>query len=163
IWPFQSQNWGTIKNYLLYRTLPEPLRVDGREMQVWVRKDLAASGSVQPGESSGGAVKLVAQDAIGGPGAEAGRLDQPRGITVDDIGNGRRALTTDGSAAGNAAATLGFYGPRAVAVDERGSVYIADTGNKRIVVTDGDGVFLYQWGHGGNEPGAFNEPIGLAV
>jgi sugar lactone lactonase YvrE len=212
-------------------------------MQVWVRKDLAASGSAQPGESSGGAVKLVSQQIIGsGPGAEAGQLDQPRGIAVDqqgnvyvadmsnnriqvfgpdgawlrtigsagsgdgqfneprgvavdgkgnlyvadtwnarvqkfdssgkflkswgtgnDIGNGRRALTTDGTEAGNAAAPLGFYGPRAVAVDERGQVYIADTGNKRIVVTDSEGNFLYQWGHAGNEPGAFNEPIGVAM
>jgi sugar lactone lactonase YvrE len=81
----------------------------------------------------------------------------------NDIGNGRFALTTDGTEAGNAAAPLGFYGPRAIAVDERGYVYIADTGNKRIVVTDGEGNFLYQWGHAGNEPGAFNEPIGIAV
>src|SRR5215213_127555 len=243
LWPFQPENFATIKNYLLYRQLPEPLRLDGREMQVWVRKDLAGGGGVPSGESSGGAVKLVAQQVIGsGPGAEAGQLDQPRGATIDtqgnlyvadmtnnrievfgpdgkalrsigsagsgegqfqeprgiavdsqgnlyvadtwnarvqkfdpsgkflkswgtgnDIGNGRFALTTDGTEAGNAAAPLGFYGPRAIAVDERGNVYVADTGNKRIVVTDSEGKFLYQWGHAGNEPGAFNEPIGIAV
>ena len=48
LWPFQSENFATIKNYLLYRQLPEPLRLDGREMQVWVRKDLAGSGE-RPG------------------------------------------------------------------------------------------------------------------
>ena len=243
LWPFQAEHFATIKNYLLYRQLPDPLRLDGREMQVWVRKDLVGSGSAQASESNGGAVKLVAQDVIGsGPGAEPGQLDQPRGVTIDkqgnlyvadmannrvqvfgpdgkslrtigsagsgegqfqeprgiavdsqgnlyvadtwnarvqkfdpsgkflkswgtgnDIGNGRFALTTDGTEAGNAAAPLGFYGPRAIAVDERGNVYIADTGNKRIVVTDGEGKFLYQWGHAGNEPGAFNEPIGIAI
>jgi uncharacterized protein (TIGR03663 family) len=243
LWPFQSENFASIKNYLLYRQLPDPLRLDGREMQVWVRKDLSGGGGDPAGESSGGAVKLVAQAVIGsGPGAAAGQLDQPRGATIDaqgnlyvadmvnnriqvfgpdgaalrtigaagsgegqfqeprgiavdsqgnlyvadtwnarvqkfdssgkflkswgsgnDIGNGRFALTTDGTEAGNAAAPLGFYGPRAIAVDERGNVYIADTGNKRVVVTDSEGQFLYQWGHAGNEPGAFNEPIGIAV
>jgi sugar lactone lactonase YvrE len=243
LWPFQVENFATIKNYLLYRQLPDPLRLDGREMQVWVRKDLAASGNAQAAETTGGAVKLVAQEVIAsGPGAAPGQLDQPRGAAIDDqgnlyvadmannriqvfgpdgrslrtigsagsgegqfqeprgiavdrqgnlyvadtwnarvqkfdssgkflkswgsgndIGNGRFALPTDGTEAGNAAAPLGFYGPRAIAVDERGSVYIADTGNKRIVVTDSEGTFLYQWGHAGNEPGAFNEPIGVAV
>ena len=61
LWPFQAENFATIKNYLLYRQLPDPLRLDGREMQVWVRKDLAGGGDTQAGESSGGAVKLVAQ------------------------------------------------------------------------------------------------------
>ncbi|HEU5101218.1 MAG TPA: NHL repeat-containing protein, partial [Roseiflexaceae bacterium] len=243
LWPFQAENFATIKNYLLYRQLPDPLRLDGREMQVWVRKDLAGASSAEAGATSGGAVKLVAQNVIAsGPGAAPGQLDQPRGAAVDgqgnlyvadmvnnriqvfgpdgrslrtigsagsgegqfqeprgvavdrqgnlyvadtwnarvqkfdssgkflkswgsgnDIGSGRFALPTDGTEAGNAAAPLGFYGPRAVAVDERGSVYIADTGNKRIVVTDSEGNFLYQWGHAGNEPGAFNEPIGVAV
>ncbi|HEX9440388.1 MAG TPA: NHL repeat-containing protein, partial [Roseiflexaceae bacterium] len=242
VWPFQKENLTTVKNYLLYRTLPEPLQLYGREMQVWVRKDLAASGGEQAGAPSGGAVKLVAQAAIGGPGQEPGQLDQPRGIAVDrqgnvyvadtgnnriqvygpdgaplrtigspgggdgqfneprgiavdrqgnvyvtdtwnarvqkfdssgkflkswgtgdDIGEGKRATMTNGDAAANAANPLGLFGPRGIAVDDQGNVYIADTGNKRIVVTDGEGKFLYQFGHLGSEPGAFNEPIGVAV
>jgi sugar lactone lactonase YvrE len=77
--------------------------------------------------------------------------------------SGRLLTMTDGTEAGNAAAPLGFYGPRGVAVDKQGNVYIADTGNKRIVVTDGEGNFLYQWGSAGAGPGQFSEPIGLAL
>jgi sugar lactone lactonase YvrE len=211
-------------------------------MQVWVRKDLVASGEAATSAPSNGAVKLVAQDIVGSPGNGDGQLTDPRGVAVDakgnvyvadtgnnrvevfgpdgkfvrafgsfgggdgqfneprgiaadtqgniyvadtwnarvvkfdangkflkpwgtgnDIGSGRRATMTDRTAAGNAAAPLGFYGPRGIALDAQGNVYIADTGNKRIVVTNGEGTFLYQWGFEGNEPGAFNEPIGVAV
>ena len=242
VWPFRAENWTTMKNYLLYRQLPDPLQIYGREMQVWLRKDLAAGGDVTASGPSGGAVKLVAQDVIGSAGSGEGQLNDPRGIAVDakgniyvgdtgnhrieifgadgkpiraigslgngdgqfnephgiavdgqgniyvadtwnarvvkldsngtflkswgtgnDIGSGRRALMTDRTVAGNEAAPLGFYGPRGVAVDAQGNVYVADTGNKRIVVTDSEGKYLYQWGHEGNEPGAFNEPIGVAV
>ena len=242
LWPFQPENFATIKNYLLYRQLPEPLRLDGREMQVWVRKDLAgerrrpageferrrgqacraggdrqrprrgvrparpaarrcdrSQGNVYVADMANNRIQVFGPDGkalrtIGSAGSGEGQFQEPRGIAVDsqgnlyvadtwnarvqkfdpsgkflkswgtgnDIGNGRFALTTDGTEAGNAAAPLGFYGPRAIAVDERGNVYIADTGNKRIVVTDSEGKFLYQWGHAGNEPGAFNEPIGIA-
>ena len=35
-----------------------------------------------------------------------------------------------------------FWGPRDVAVDDNGHVYVADTGNKRIVVFDTEGQFI---------------------
>lgn len=80
-----------------------------------------------------------------------------------DFGEGRVAAVTDGTEAGNAAVPLGFFGPRGIAVDGNGNVYIADTGNKRIVVTDNNGKYLYQWGSFGSAPGQFSEPIGVAV
>ena len=42
-----------------------------------------------------------------------------------------------------------FYGPRGLAVDGQGRVYVADTGNKRIVIYDGAGNYLGEFG----EPG----------
>ena len=57
----------------------------------------------------------------------------------DDFGEGRRATDTTGDAQNNADNPLGFYGPRNVLVVGN-NVYIADTGNKRIVVTDRDGI-----------------------
>ena len=56
-----------------------------------------------------------------------------------------------------------FWGPRGIAVDSQGRVFVADTGNKRIAVFDEDGNFLAQFGTGGFDPGQFDEPVGVAV
>jgi DNA-binding beta-propeller fold protein YncE len=58
---------------------------------------------------------------------------------------------------------FGLWGPRGIAVDERGRVFVADTGNKRILVFTENGSFLSQIGQGGMDPGEFEEPVGLAV
>ena len=76
---------------------------------------------------------------------------------------GRLATITGGDRESNEANPMGFYGPRGVAVDAQGNVYIADTGNRRIVVTDDEGEYLYQWGYAGSEAGAFNEPTDVDV
>ncbi|MCX6014930.1 MAG: TIGR03663 family protein [Chloroflexales bacterium] len=85
------------------------------------------------------------------------------GTGDQDFGEGRTAAMTDGSIDGNAANPLGFFGPRGIAAGADGHIYLADTGNKRIVVTDDKGTFLYQWGSYGAAEGQFNEPIGVAV
>jgi DNA-binding beta-propeller fold protein YncE len=56
-----------------------------------------------------------------------------------------------------------FWGPRGIAVDSQGRVFVADTGNKRIAVFDEDGSFLTEFGSGGLDPGQFDEPVGVAV
>ncbi len=58
-----------------------------------------------------------------------------------------------------------FWGPRDVAVDGEGRIYIADTGNKRIRVyalENGQAVHHYDIGSGGSGPGELDEPSGLA-
>jgi sugar lactone lactonase YvrE len=85
------------------------------------------------------------------------------GSGAEDLGEGRRATMTQGTTQGNAANPLGFFGPRGIALDGKGNVYIADTGNKRIVVTDTEGNFKYQWGTAGADVGAFNEPTAVGV
>ncbi|MBC8162603.1 MAG: NHL repeat-containing protein, partial [Roseiflexaceae bacterium] len=244
-WLFDRAHWADTFRFVIWRELPEPLRIDGREMQVWVRKDLAPSaGAVSDaGGSATGTLRLLAEQSYGVPGSESGALNEPRGVAVDaqgnlyvadtgnnrvniydsqgtllrsfgsfgtgegqfneprgialdaagniyvadtwnariakfdnqgnflaawgtgnqDFGNGRVATATDRTQAGNAAAPLGLFGPRGVAVDAQGYVYIADTGNRRIVVTDGQGNFRYQWGYEGSGDGQFNEPISVAV
>ncbi len=239
LWPFQRENWPALGRYLLFRQLPDPLVPGAREVEVWLRRDLAG-GSGQGTSAISAAtpsLRLIAQDELrlssgggatgvvvspqgnilvadtlnhrievfapdgtlirqfGGQGAALDQFYEPRGIAVDaqgnlyvadtwnarivkydpsfrpiaswgggdfDLGDGRRATITEGDPARNAAAPLGLFGPRGVAVDADGNVYIADTGNKRIVVTTGDGAFLYQFGSAGSAPGAFNEPTSLA-
>jgi DNA-binding beta-propeller fold protein YncE len=56
-----------------------------------------------------------------------------------------------------------FWGPRGVAVDSQGHVFVADTGNKRIVIFDEDGNYLTDFGTAGLDAGQFDEPVGVAV
>ncbi|HEX9334027.1 MAG TPA: flippase activity-associated protein Agl23 [Anaerolineales bacterium] len=56
-----------------------------------------------------------------------------------------------------------FWGPRGVAVNSQGHVFVADTGNKRIVVFDSDGKYITDFGTAGLDPGQFDEPVGVAV
>ena len=62
--------------------------------------------------------------------------------------------------------TDGFWGPRDVAIDDAGRIYIADTGNKRVRVyqiENAEAVFRYDIGSGGSGPGELDEPSGLAI
>jgi uncharacterized protein (TIGR03663 family) len=245
LWPFDRSHWPDTFKYIMYRELPEPLRLNGREMEVWVRRDLATTGAADTSGSaavSSDMVKLVAERVVGlapdgttqlvqprgvvvdqqgntyvsdtdndrilvfGPdgavartigsfGSGEGQFNEPRGLALDTEGNiyvadtwnarivkldsegnfltawgegqqnqnGQLATITDRTEAGNQANPMGFYGPRSVAVDAQGNVYIADTGNRRIVVTNSEGEFQYQWGYEGETPGLFEEPSALAL
>jgi uncharacterized protein (TIGR03663 family) len=55
----------------------------------------------------------------------------------------------------------GMWGPRGIAVDSNGHVFVADTGNKRILSFDENGNFLLQIGTEGSSIGQFEEPVGL--
>jgi uncharacterized protein (TIGR03663 family) len=240
-WVADSNNWATWGRYLLFRELPAPLRLDGREIQIWFRRDLVPNTSEPAGDPTTNAVvRLVPQQVIEGRGAGQfaeprglavdtqgqmyvsdlaghrvqvlsrqgqllrtigqrgagdGDFNEPRGLAIDregnlyvadtwnariakfspdgqfikawgsgdqDFGEGRRA-TINNTDADNQSRPLGFFGPRSIAIDQQGNVFIADTGNKRIVVTDREGNYLYQWGRAGSAPGEFNEPTGIAV
>jgi DNA-binding beta-propeller fold protein YncE len=56
-----------------------------------------------------------------------------------------------------------FWGPRSIVIGKDGLLYVTDTGNKRIEVFDQNGTFVRTFGGGGEDPGLFNEPVGLAM
>jgi uncharacterized protein (TIGR03663 family) len=121
-------------------------------------------------------------DNAGCQGNGAGQFNEPWGvgvgpdgsIYVSDTWNHRvQKFDADGKfvtmwggfadTGGALGAEATFWGPRGLAVDPQGNVYVADTGNKRIQKFDADGKFLSQYGGVGVEPGQFNEPVGVAV
>jgi len=56
-----------------------------------------------------------------------------------------------------------LHDPRHLAVDAQGNVYVADTGNVRIVKISPSGQQLAAWGSKGDGMGQFHEPTGVAV
>jgi DNA-binding beta-propeller fold protein YncE len=57
----------------------------------------------------------------------------------------------------------GFWGPRAVTVDDEGRIYVADTGNKRVRVYTETGAYVRDIGGAGTSVGQLEEPVGLAI
>jgi DNA-binding beta-propeller fold protein YncE len=55
-----------------------------------------------------------------------------------------------------------FLHPQAIAVDDDGYVYIADSDNNRVRKFTADGHFVTEWGKKGTGPGEFNSPTGIA-
>jgi tripartite motif-containing protein 71 len=56
-----------------------------------------------------------------------------------------------------------LFGPRSVAIDAAGNLYMSDTGNHRIIKYSSGGSFLKAWGKKGKGVGEFIEPFGVAV
>ena len=56
-----------------------------------------------------------------------------------------------------------FNQPWGIAVDDSGSVYVADTFNHRIQKFSSSGEFLTRWGSFGSANSSFNQPGGIAV
>jgi DNA-binding beta-propeller fold protein YncE len=68
-----------------------------------------------------------------------------------------RAIGSRGSGTGQ------FTAPRAIAIGDDGLWYVADSGNQRIQVLDGEGNVVRMWGSSGTGAGQFQEPWGIAV
>lgn len=120
---------------------------------------------------------LLATAAQGGPLA----FHEPWGVAADTAGNvyvsdtwNHRIVKLDANLQfvkawgqlavnGRPNSPLDLYGPRGIAVDKDGSIWVADTGDARIVHFDANGNPLGAFGSRGSAPGQFNEPVGLAI
>lgn len=118
------------------------------------------------------------ENQIGQPGA----FNQPWGIATDKDGNVYVADTWNHriqkfDANGKFIKTWGengdtrgiaqdqptkFYGPRGIVLDAQASVYVTDTGNKRVLKFTSNGDPLGQYGGLGTDNGMFQEPVGIA-
>jgi DNA-binding beta-propeller fold protein YncE len=56
-----------------------------------------------------------------------------------------------------------LFGPRDIAIDPEGNLWVTDTGNNRLLKYSQDGESLGIYGGKGSGPGQFSEPVGLAV
>jgi sugar lactone lactonase YvrE len=160
-WPFQPSHWSTLTKYMLYRELP--LELDGRNMEVFVRRDLA------PGGGAGQAAQVPTETVVAETLLVEGQLNNPRGMARDNQGNlyiadaGNHRIVVLGPD-GTQVRTIGSIGngdgqlnePSGVSVDDDGNVYVADTWNGRVVKFDGEGTFLKSWGKG---EVAFGDPF----
>ena len=83
-------------------------------------------------------------------------LYTPAGMLLSRFGAGG-GNGSPGSGAGE------FNHPEAVAVDDAGDMYVADTDNNRIVELSPAGAVLAQWGSRGMADGRFHSPTGIAL
>jgi sugar lactone lactonase YvrE len=134
----------------------------GRIAMVFGRKPESITVPSMPPESR----PAPSANAFGGRGPGAGVLGDNFGLPADVAwdGDGNIFVADGHGSAGNAriakfdkngrfVKTWGSYGsgegqfntPHAIAVDAKGTVYVADRGNKRIQVFDGDGNFKTQY------------------
>jgi DNA-binding beta-propeller fold protein YncE len=104
----------------------------------------------------------------GGRGGGTFGLREPCGVAiredavyVADTWNGRvQSFTLEGKWK---AAARDLFGPRGITVAPDGTVWVTDTGNKRLVAFDSELKQLRTIGHLGNGPLEFSDPVGIAA
>ena len=168
IWGSQGKGNGQFQD-------PRGIAVDG-EGNVYVVD--SNNHRIQKFDSNG---KFLAQ--WGSEGTGPGQFKEPWGIAVDAEGNVYVADTWNhriqkfdsegnfllqwGSFRDTGGVAVGaeglFWGPRDIAIDAAGNLYVTDTGNKRVQVFDPNGQFLAQWGGFGVEDGQMDEPVGITI
>jgi len=118
---------------------------------------------------------------VGGKGESSSRFNEPWGVTTDAEGNvyvadtfNHRIQKFDADlnfllAWGRPASSLdnpepdAFWGPRDVAVDGSGDIWVTDGGTRRVLKFGPDGRFIDAFGGPGNEPGRFMEPTAIEI
>ncbi|MBU6370663.1 MAG: SMP-30/gluconolactonase/LRE family protein [Patescibacteria group bacterium] len=83
----------------------------------------------------------------------------PGGAQVEKLNSSGSHVSTFGSSAGG----LALHNANGISVDSSGNVYVADSGNNRIVKFNSSGTYLLSFGSAGSGNGQFSYPVGLAV
>ena len=137
-----------------------------------------ASGNVLIADTNNGRIEKfepngVFMTTLGVKGTGYGQLGAPNGLAVDHAGNVYVAdaskhcvekLSPDGTFFAELKdPSLGFYGPRRIAIGPDDSLYVVDQGHARIVRFSPDGHVLTAWGSKGTGDGQFDDPTSVAV
>lgn len=129
------------------------LAADGTVIKTW-----GSFGDINSGSAPGGTFNEPWGVAVGPDGS----------VYVSDTWNGRiQKFSADGTfikmwgsfGQSDTSNPNALYGPRGISVDSKGQVYVADTGNKRILIFDSEGNLLSQFGSEGFDVGQFSEPV----
>jgi DNA-binding beta-propeller fold protein YncE len=163
IWP--NQDYFDLGYYKPYLTSAETrTKMLSALFQVWFNRDFDLYGEVtgqntsdrywNPSQTFRLYIRKDVVYQIWEFGSSPGGLD----LMVDEYAEGYIPLV-----AGKTFGDLGLNAPRGVATAPDGSVYVADTGNNRILHVDQDGIVIGQVGTEGTESGQFNQPWGIDV
>lgn len=134
---------------------------DGKSINIW-GSFADSKGSDDPAAAPGGTFNEPWGVAVGPDGS----------VYVSDTWNGRvQKFDANGKFIkmwgkfGQSDATNPdlLYGPRGISADKNGHVYVADTGNKRIMIFDSEGNKITQIGTEGFDVGQFSEPVDVTV
>ena len=129
-----------------------------------------SAGGLQAAPAHAASADLHVEASLGGPGhAElypSGLEISARSIVVADTGNNRiEKFDRSGDLRWRVGAfgsqVGGFSNPRDVGVDGAGTIYVADTANRRIVKLSADGTWLGSWKGPADDPIVF--PMGITV
>jgi predicted membrane-bound mannosyltransferase/sugar lactone lactonase YvrE len=150
---------------------PANLHVDG-EGNIWVAD--SRNHRIQKFDPAGNLLGV-----LGKGGTEPGSFNEPWSVAVDvegfiyvaDTWNHRlqkfspsfEFIATWGQPGSRSnPGPLDLFGPRDIVVAADGSLWVTDTGNKRLLHYSDTGEPLGSFGSQGDAPGSFNEPVGLS-
>ncbi len=147
------------------RPLPRPRRTVAAAVAV-----LIACLAAVPAVANAAPATLSQEAVLGGPGHAqlyaSGLETYKRSIIVADTGNNQIASFTSSGVQRWRVGSFGnqagmFSNPRDVGVDAAGRIYVADTGNRRIVKLSPEGAWLGSWKGPVGDPIA--TPMGVTV
>lgn len=142
-WLTTPEDRQALIDVILYRRYKQPLAEwdPADHFLMFVRKDIAAQVWDM------GAAPVAVAEAVADPFDGKYRLEPALQIVGGSAGQGPGQLQQ----------------PRNVAIGPDGRIYVADSGNHRIVVFNPDGTYAFDWGTFGEQQGQFNEPWGIAI
>ncbi len=163
IWP--NQDYFDLDFYKGYLENPETRKdMINALLQVWLNRDFKAYGIVtgqntdarywNPSQS----FKLYIRKDVASQIWEYGTIADSFELNTDPYAEGKVDLAPTVTLT-----DLNLNGPKGIATAPDGSIYIADTGNSRILHVGTDDQIINTWGAEGDAPGDFNQPWGIAV